>query len=235
MKKKYTHIFFDLDHTLWDFEKNSNETLLELVRHFKISDIHSFDENQFLEKFHKANYILWDQFNADKISAEELRNMRFQMAFDHHLEDVKHLINEFNQAYINTCPHKGYLIPYAKEVLENLYSKYYKLFILTNGFEHIQLTKLITSNIFHYFDEVYSVKDIGFKKPNPEYFNFVLKEQNIDPSSCIMIGDSLEIDVLAAMNVGIDGVWYNPTNNYAPQSPTYIINDLRELFTIVDL
>jgi putative hydrolase of the HAD superfamily len=233
MAKQYKHIFFDLDHTLWDFETNSNETLIDLVHHFGIDKVKGFDEKHFLAQFHKANFELWDKYNKDLITTEDLRSQRFDMAFASYDFDKAAIKEQFNEQYLLHCPHKGKLMPSAFEVLEKLFSSYYNLYILTNGFEHVQLIKLTTSNIFHFFEEVFTVKDVGYKKPNPDYFKYVLSFIGARPEECIMVGDSIEIDVLGAMQVGIDGVWYNPKNEKHHAMPNFEIAHLEELLDIL--
>ena len=233
MSKRYKHIFFDLDHTLWDFETNSNHTLKELVSKYEIDKVNGFIFEECIQRFHEANHMLWDLFVKDEINSEELRHRRFDHSFELYEFDKDAIRSCFNEEYLALCPCKGHLMPQAKEILTDLYGSYYNLYILTNGFEHVQLTKMITSQIFHYFEDVFTVKDVGFKKPDPQYFKEVLGRVHASPSECIMIGDSLEVDVLAAMQVGIDGVWYNPKKVASTFKPTFEIAALLDLKNII--
>lgn len=233
MGRKYKYVFFDLDHTLWDFEANSNQTLGELVVKYGIDKVEGFVFEEYLEDFHRANFKLWDAFNRDEITTEELRSYRYDHSFAKYQFDKEAIKQCFNEDYIALCPYKGNLMPQAREVLEYLYSEYFNLYILTNGFEHIQLAKLTSSQMFHYFEEVFTARDSGYKKPHPSYFEYVLKTIQADPKDCLMIGDSLEVDVLSAMNLGIDAVWYNPKKEEGKAKPTYEIASLIELKDIV--
>lgn len=232
-KKKYKHIFFDLDHTLWDFETNSNQTLFELVSKYEIDKVPGFDFDECVSMFHEANYKFWNAFNRDEITAEQLRHYRFDHSFSKYDFNKDAIRDQFNEDYLSLCPYKPNLMPQAKDILEFLYSEYFNLYILTNGFEHVQLLKLTSSQVFHYFEDVFTIKDFGFKKPHPQYFKHVLHSINASPHDCLMVGDSLEIDILPAMALGIDGVWYNPKKAEGIRKPTCEIVDLLELKELV--
>ncbi len=231
--KKYSHIFFDLDHTLWDFDKNSREALAELVDKYKIHKANGFEFESFLERFKKANLEMWALYTKDLINAEELRRKRLDLAFENvdiHLEPI---YERFSADYISCCSTKGHLLDNAREVLESLHERY-SLYILTNGFEKVQYTKLITSNIFHYFDEVFTTADTnGIKKPNPLFFEYAIQKAGGRTKQLIMVGDTLDVDIHGAQESGLDTVYFNPdATPHSTPDITYEIKNLSELLDI---
>ncbi|MFN3315670.1 MAG: noncanonical pyrimidine nucleotidase, YjjG family, partial [Raineya sp.] len=120
--KTYQHIFFDLDHTLWDFERNSNETLQEL--HQNYLDVEIMPLNKFLEVFHRVNTHLWHLHDTFQITAQELRNSRFPLIFKEFGFHHPQLADLFAEAYLAQAPQKPHLLPKAKEVIEYLHPKY---------------------------------------------------------------------------------------------------------------
>lgn len=232
--KKYTCLFFDLDHTLWDFDLNSKEAIEDLIKIYAIDELDGFDFNDIIHSFNKANHLYWNQYNTKQISVNELRIKRFDAMFDT-IKDKQTLLKIrelFNEQYIEICSKKGHLMNNAFDVLDYLYGKYYRMYILTNGFDHIQYTKLITSNIFHYFEEVITPADCDARKPDLAYFDYSLMMANATVNECIMIGDSENTDVKGAVNSGIDTVFFNP-NGLKSNIATYSIQDLIELKNIL--
>ena len=225
--KEYKHIFFDLDHTLWDFERNANETLSEL--HLKYG-LHNFTNEKvydYLKNFHFINNSLWDLYNAGKIEQHELRTQRFEMLFKEYIgfENIK----EFSHDYLETCPCKPYLLPGALEVLQYLTNKKYLLHIITNGFADTQFVKIKSANIHFFFQNVFTSSLSGFKKPDKQMFEFALSQSNAQANESIMIGDTIECDVEAPKLVGIDSIYFNPASKLHNAKPDFEIKSLEEL------
>lgn len=230
--KRYKNIFFDLDQTLWDFEKSSAETLCELFSEYNLSKDCTFSPEVLVAKFHEVNDVLWGQFSAGKISKKELRDTRFEIVFQELKYRRDDLIEVFAEDYLNKCPKKPHLISYAKETLEYL-APNYELFIITNGFEEVQHQKMESSGIGKYFKEIITSEKVGFRKPEKEIFNFALKQAGCESSSCLMIGDNLDADILGASNSLIDTVFYNPKNAKFNLYVNYEIKCLKELQEIL--
>ncbi len=228
---RYRHIFFDLDHTLWDFDTNSKETLIELYAIYGLES-YGFDVNEFIEGFIRVNHQLWDQFNRKKLTRDELRNRRFTRLF----EEISPLNpippNDLSEDYISNCPNRPNVIPGTHETLEYLKQKYL-LHIITNGFHEIQFTKLKSSKIDHYFTHVVTSKESGAAKPDREAFEFILKKAGAVPNECVMVGDDLLADMNGARMAGIDQVYFNPKKTSHTDSVTFEITDLRELMSIL--
>ncbi len=200
------HIFFDLDHTLWDFDKNSALTFQQIFEEQNIK----LDFDEFLKVYIPLNLSYWRLYREDKISKETLRYKRLKDVFDAlNYEVSDELIHQISEDYINYLPNHNFLIEGTIELLKYLKPKY-KLHIITNGFKEVQNRKLNNSGIRGFFDVIVTSESVGVKKPNPKIFNFALEQANSKPENCVMIGDSLEADVIGSQNLNITPVFFNP-------------------------
>ncbi|QNM84263.1 noncanonical pyrimidine nucleotidase, YjjG family [Polaribacter pectinis] len=199
------HVFFDLDHTLWDFEKNSE---LAFQKVFLANNI-SVELPAFLKVYKPLNKKYWKLYREEKVTKEALRYGRLKNTFDAINYTVSDdLINLIAIEYIATLADFNHLFDGTFELLDYLKDKY-KLHIITNGFEEIQRKKMINSKIHHYFDNIITSDSVGVKKPNPKVFNFALEVSKAKKEQSIMIGDSLEADILGALDVGLDAIHCN--------------------------
>jgi putative hydrolase of the HAD superfamily len=199
------HVFFDLDHTLWDFEKNSDLTFNKIFLKHEIKT----DLGDFLKVYKPLNIQFWKLYREEKITKTELRYQRLKTAFDvvnYSIEDD--LIDTLAIDYIEYLPNYNHLFEGAFEILEYLKDKY-KLHIITNGFEEIQTKKMQSSRILDYFCTIVTSESVGVKKPNPKVFNFALEKANAQNTSSIMIGDSIEADIEGALSVGMKALHAN--------------------------
>ena len=230
--KKYHHIFFDLDHTLWDFEKNSAETLADLYRQYGLMAFDLFSESRFIEKFKQVNGHLWDLYNAGKIDKGEIRERRFITIFTDLGLTPEQIPADFGQVYLQSCPKKSHIIPYAIETLDYLQRKY-ALHIITNGFDDVQDIKLTSANIKKYFQEIVTSESVGFKKPEKEIFEYALDVSKAEVSSSIMVGDNLHTDIKGARGINMDQIYFNPNDLSHRENVTYEVNCLSELSNIL--
>lgn len=204
MKKAVTDIFFDLDHTLWDFEKNSAlafEVIFE--KHGITAPLDTF-----LSHYVPVNLKYWNWYRDEKITREELRFGRFKEAFDLvgyaiHADTIDVIAED----YIVHLPLNNHLFDGTIELLEYLKPRY-KLHIITNGFAEVQTRKIENAKIGHYFETVTNSEMAGVKKPNPLIFEYALKLANARKESSIMIGDCIDADVKGALNCGIDAILF---------------------------
>lgn len=204
----YKCIFFDLDHTLWDYETNSRETLLELHTSYGLLD-KGIPFDDFHQHFKRVNFQLWELYDRGLIDNHVIRNERFKQILEPFQVYEEKLCVDLSHEFLYGCPKKVNLVPYAKEVLEYL-SLHYSLTVVTNGFEEIQSVKLSSGNITHYFNHVVTSQKAGFKKPSREIFDYALSVNNLERHEVIMIGDNLITDMGGARNASIDTVFYNP-------------------------
>jgi putative hydrolase of the HAD superfamily len=203
-----SHVFFDLDHTLWDFDKNSALTFDKI---FKINKI-EIDIDQFLEIYVPINFQYWKLYREDKIDKNKLRFGRLNDAFNILQIEVKRsMIYKLSDDYITYLCTFNNLFEGTIEILEYLKSKY-QLHIITNGFKEVQQGKLNNSNINHFFTTVTNSEMVGVKKPNPKIFNHALNIANANLQNSIMIGDNFEADVEGALNIGLDAICFNYHN-----------------------
>jgi len=207
--KKYKAVFFDLDHTLWDFELNSRETLKELYEIYLLESKGVKDLNFFIETYRQINFRLWDEYHKDLINRDHLRSNRFLQTLEKFNIADTDLAEKLAVDYLRICPDKKNVFPGTSELLKEL-DKKYSLHIITNGFAEVQHRKLKNSGIIHYFDKIHISEHIGFKKPQAEIFHYAVMESGAVHDQCIMIGDNLETDIKGAINAGIDHVLFNP-------------------------
>lgn len=199
---KIKHVFFDLDHTLWDFEKNSDLAFVEIFEKNKVR----VPITEFLTVYKPLNREFWKLYREEKISKKELRYRRLKQAFDAVNYDVSdELIDVLASEYIEALPLNNYLLDGTFEILDYLQTKY-ELHIITNGFEEIQSKKMESSKISGYFNKVITSESVGVKKPNPLVFEHALQVANAAKENSIMIGDSIEADIYGAINAGIQAI-----------------------------
>jgi YjjG family noncanonical pyrimidine nucleotidase len=230
-KRNYKCIFFDLDHTLWDYECNARETLQELHTHYNLMDRGiAFDE--FHRHFATINFQLWELYDRGKIDNTVIREQRFKKVLEQFDVREEKLSAALSYEYFHGCPKKSTLLPYAKEVLIYL-SEHYSLTVVTNGFEEIQSVKLSSGNITHYFDHVITSQKAGHKKPAREIFDYALSANKLKCHEVIMIGDNLVTDIGGARNACIDTVFYNPSAILHTEQVNHEIRCLSELQNIL--
>lgn len=232
MKSSYKCVFFDLDHTLWDYETNSEEALSELYERYELARQGAAHFPVFFKNFVEINTQLWDQYDRGEIHRDVIRQDRFNRVFTQSGIDNLPLSLEFSADYLRESPRKGNLVPFAREVLQYLKKKY-PLYIITNGFEEIQGTKMESSGITEYFQNVITSARAGHKKPAKEIFEFALSENGFKAHESIMIGDNLLTDIAGARNASIDHVFYNPNQVVHQEQVDYEIRSLLELTHIL--
>lgn len=217
------HVFFDLDHTLWDFDKNSKLTFEQIFEEQNLN----INIDTFLGVYMPINLKYWRLFRENKILKEDLRYKRLKEAFDAlNFKISDEQINIISEDYIRYLPNHNYLFEGTFELLEYLIKKY-ELHIITNGFEEVQNIKLKKSGIDKYFKEVITSECIGVKKPNPKIFEFALEKAKAAAHNSIMIGDSYEADVEGAINVGMKAIYF--TNNNKTSSKVSSVKSLAEI------
>ena len=225
--KKFDHItdiFFDLDHTLWDFDKNSGLTFDKI---FKLNGI-DIDLDNFLKVYVPKNLEYWKLYRENRIDKESLRFARLNDVFTElGMRVDPNMINKLSVDYIEYLASFDHLLDGTVELLDYLRPNY-KLHIITNGFQEVQKRKMKSSNILHYFDTVTDSEMVGVKKPNPEIFSHAFHLSKAIPESSIMVGDNYEADILGALDYGFDAICYN-YHNEALDETIKQVNDLLEL------
>ncbi len=222
--KNIQHIFFDLDHTLWDFERNSAATFISIFEEMKIE----LPLDIFFNYYIPINHHYWKLYRENQISEIELRYSRLEKTFTKmQIPFSKKRIQKISELYIQRLSKHTFLFDDVLSVLKYLYSKY-KLHIITNGFENVQQNKLENSGIAHFFQTVITAEKTGVKKPHPDIFLSALKASHAKPENSLMIGDSLEADIRGALKLGIRAIHFN-SHNEESHKECLIINALKDL------
>ena len=222
--KHIKNIFFDLDHTLWDFDTNSE---LAFDKIFK-KDHPTIVTKNFIEKYVPINQACWKLFQVDKITQQELRYNRLKNSFDainYRISDEQ--IHIISKEYIDYLPHFNHLFDDAIAVLDYLNANY-NLHIITNGFAEVQEKKIKNSNIFHFFKTITNSEMAGAKKPNPIIFEHALHLAGAKKNESIMIGDCLDADVNGALDFGFDAIFFNPNKIEVAQN-------IKQIYTLIEL
>ncbi len=229
---KYQHLFFDLDHTLWDFESNSKYTLQQLYIQNNLLEkgVGSFE--LFFEKYSYHNHRLWDRFSKGFIKQEELRWKRMWLTLlDFKIADET-LSRLLAQQFLEQLPLQNNLFPHTLEILNYLLNKNYVLHLITNGFEQVQHHKLRNSGLTPYFQQVVTSEGSNSTKPNVAIFDYALNKAKAQKNHSIMIGDNLEADIQGGINAGLDTVFVNHIGVDPHIHATYTITHLQQLENI---
>ena len=232
MSKKYKHLFFDLDHTLWDFETNSKNALSLIFNAEELAKRGVPDFAHFYECYYEVNGYWWRQYHHKKISKEELRTKRFYETLLRFQVDDATLAERIGEQYLELSPLQTALFPDTLEVLEYLDGKY-EMHIITNGFKEVAPIKMELSGLQPYFKNVFISEEIGHQKPERAIFDFALQQSSAIAEESIMIGDNMEADILGAKNAGMDQIYFNPNQKRRKDRVTYEIFSMLELKTIL--
>ncbi len=230
---RYRHLFFDLDHTLWDFDANAQETLADVYKDLDLQTLGVQDFDLFCRHYLHHNAILWDRYHHGYIKSEELKWKRMWRTLLEFKIGSEELARKMSDHFLEILPTKRNLFPYTHEILQHLKEKNYVLHLITNGFEKTQWSKLNHSQLGHYFEEVITSEGSNSLKPNKEIFDYALNVTGALLEESIMIGDNLDADINGALNAGMDCIFVNHLGvETGTITPTYIIHHLKELEAI---
>ena len=233
MSNKYKHIFFDLDHTLWDFSKNARQAMEIVYDSQKTQSLTKVDFNTFFSYYSQINDLYWRLYAQGKITQEDLKKKRFTKAFAHFLVFNETLIQTFAKEYLQLLPFQTNLFHNCKPILEYIKEQGYRMHIITNGFDDIQHLKMKHSGITDYFNNVVTSEKAGVAKPNKGIFELAIKLASCNLQESIMIGDNIDIDIAGAVAIGMDSVHINHIDNTICSQPTYTFFDLIDLKQIL--
>lgn len=221
------HIFFDLDHTLWDFDKNSELAFAQIFQQ------HNIDINikTFIEIYIPINHACWKLYEKNLISTEDLRLERLKQTF----AALNYPISEENMEvivnqYIHILPEFTHLFEHTIDVLAYLSQKY-TLHIITNGFLEVQDRKLDNAKMKHFFKTVTNAETAGAKKPDAKIFQHALSQAQAHKAESIMIGDSMHADIQGALDFGMKALFFN-LNDKEKIHNYHQITSLKELETM---
>lgn len=226
---KYSHIIFDLDRTLFDFERSAKEALQDLhAMYLTPHTKKSFEEFHSLYKV--INNGLWDEYRRGIIPKEVLRIKRFAMSLEELNIHKPNIAAQMADMYVRITAEKAYLFPYTLEILEYLKPKY-ELAIMTNGFKEVQYPKLDRGGIRDYFKYIFISEEIGYNKPDIRIFEHAIKDMNTKSKNCLMVGDDFAVDIVGAAKAGMDQIYFNPAKEEGKRelAPTFRIRKLKEM------
>ena len=226
---QYKHLFFDLDHTLWDFDANAKATLTDLYVTFDLDNRIKTAFDDFYPRYLYHNSVLWDKYHHGLISSEDLKWKRmWRTMLDFKIADEQ-LAREMSAGFLEILPTKNLLFPHTIEILDYLKAKNYELHLITNGFEKTQWSKLNNSGLSEYFTHMITSEGSNSLKPKKEIFDFAMNKAKSILSESIMLGDNLDADIQGAMNAGMDTVFVNHINAVTEMKPTYTVTHLQQL------
>jgi putative hydrolase of the HAD superfamily len=229
----YRHLFFDLDHTLWDFDANAMETLAEVYDQMQLTAKGVSSFNDFSRHYLHHNAILWDRYHRGFITADDLKWKRMWRTLLEFKIGDEALAKQMSERFLDILPTKQNLFPHTREILTHLKEKNYILHLITNGFEKTQKRKIEHAQIAHYFDEMITSEKSNSVKPQKEIFEYALNATGATLEESIMIGDNPDADIQGAINAGMDSIYVNHLNKPIDILPTYTIYHLRELEEIL--
>ncbi|TAH03771.1 MAG: noncanonical pyrimidine nucleotidase, YjjG family [Sphingobacteriales bacterium] len=227
MKNK-KHIFFDLDHTIWDFDKNAEETLFELYNNYQLKNLGLNSVDVFVETYTQNNHGLWLDYHLGKISKAVLRETRFKKTFIDLGLSPELIPENFEEDYVTICPTKTNLFEGAHKTLAYLKEKYH-LHLISNGFKESTEYKVKNTALTPYFKNVIISEVVGINKPDKAIFEYALNKAGGKISESVMIGDSIEADIRGAMSFGMDAIFFNPNKLDKPTDVVFEIYSLNEL------
>ena len=224
-----TDVFFDLDHTLWDFEKNSMLTFEKIFAQLDLS----VELSQFLATYNPINHAYWKLYRENQITQQELRHNRLADTFSKiNMKASTQMVDEISEQYINHLSTFPHLFEGVISLLENL-QKRFRLHIITNGFEEVQVKKISNSKLTPYFDKMITSESAGFKKPRKEIFSHALKLTGAKLSESVMIGDDLQTDIQGAINIGMKSIYFNPNRKNHSFNVLADVQNLLEIKSIL--
>ena len=234
---KYKDLFLDFDDTLYDTHGNAVIALKETFEAFRLERYFS-DEQVFYDAYWLANIDLWSRYSKGEITRDYLIVERFRrpLSEGQGLEVTEALCLEMNDIFLDYCASKPGVIEGAHELMAYLKERGYRMHMTSNGFHEVQYKKLAACGLRDYFDTIILSEDAGINKPSPLYFDYAFKVSGAHRDTTLMIGDNLQTDIMGALHAGIDAMLFNRwavETNDCPQAPTFIVNSLKEIMTIL--
>jgi len=230
--KRYKHVFFDLDRTLWDFDAAAEVAFERIYDKYGLKSLGIPSAHEFHKVYHPLNEQLWVLYRSDQITKDELNRIRFLKPLEHYgIHDVE-LADHLSEDYVYWSPRIVRLVPGTMDLLDYLKPKYH-LHLITNGFQEVQHTKLSGSGLEPYFETLTVSEEVGVKKPNPEIFRYALKKAGATAEESIVIGDEMAVDIDGARAAGIDQILFNPSGEAVEGERTFEVKSLLEIMGIL--
>lgn len=234
---KYKDLFVDFDDTLYDTHGNAVIALRETYEAFHLERYFS-DPQIFYDAYWLANIDLWTRYSKGEITRDYLIVERFRspLSVGNGLDVTEQLCLEMSDTFLDFCSTKPGVVEGAHELMDYLKGKGYRMHMTSNGFHEVQYKKLAACGLKDYFDTIILSEDAGVNKPSPAFFEYAFRRSGAYRETTLMIGDNLQTDIMGALNAGIDAMLFNRWNvdvDDSSQRPTFIVNNLKEIMTIL--
>lgn len=226
---KYQHIFFDLDNTLWDFDKSSMLAFEKVFELFDLIDYGIPSAKEFHKTYFIYNNMLWEEYRRGTIDKEFLKNERFRLPLEDYGIYDENLAHDLGESYTDFAARMVALVPNTMEILNYLKEKDYKIHLITNGFLEVQNIKMQASGLDKMIDETFVSEVVGFKKPDHRIFYHAMEKVGGTIENCVMIGDDLSVDIIPAKEIGMTHIYFNRKNHTHNEKLDYEIKDLLEI------
>ncbi len=232
---KYTDLFIDFDDTLYDTHGNAVIALSELYELLHLEQY--FDDPQvFYNDYWETNIRLWTQYAKGKIKRDHLIVERFRhpLSLGKNLNPTVDYCRQASNQFLSLCSVKPGLVDGAKELMDYLRRKGYRMHLCSNGFHEVQYKKLRSCGLSDYFSTIILSEDAGANKPSPRFFEYALEQSHALQDRTLMIGDNFNTDIIGAQGAGLDTIFFNRFPDYpAPQPVTHEVHHLRDIMTIL--
>lgn len=223
-----TDVFFDLDNTLWDYQKNAKLCLEALFPDFSKKFPKAVAFQEFYDAYYHSNESLWEKINRGEISKSYLRTHRFPDAFRSLGFDEEALGLKLEDLFLEKITLHHELVDGAVPLLDFFRQQSVKLHILSNGFLEVTHQKINTSALAGYFDTITSADELQIRKPDAKIYHHALRKAQAIPETALMIGDDWEADILGAQAIGMAAVYYTPTGSQ-PEAYPYTVSKLSDI------
>ena len=237
---RYKAIFIDIDDTLLDYVPCCRAAFDEAIKSTdRYTDrIQSTDRytspDELFELFFSISRRLFGEAKHGQHTVAEVMEL-YPLEFCERAGFGAQAADPFKHAFRAAWGTTHALVPGAKETLEALKNKGYRLFAASNSFGHLQRSRLSHAGLLDYFEDTYISMDIGFDKPDLRFYEAALRRCGLQPSEVLMVGDSMTTDIIGARAAGIDAVYFNrylePLNEAHDSIP--VIHSLPELIDLV--
>ena len=232
---KYSDLFLDFDDTLYDTHGNAVIALQELFVALHLGDYFP-DPTLFYDEYWKANIDLWTRYSKAEITRDYLIVERFRrpLSFGKGLEPTEDYCLKASDLFLDYCSTKPGLVEGARELVDYLKKKGYRMHICSNGFHEVQYKKLQSCGLYELFDTIILSEDAGANKPSQQFFDYAFKISKASKASTLMIGDNFNTDILGAKQAGLDTAYFNRFPDYpAPEPVTFEVTSLHQLMEIL--